>query len=202
MLTYIWAGMILLSILFAAFTGNLQGTMDALLSSADSAVTMVIKLVGIMCFWTGLMNIAEKSGLTKVFAKCLRPLTRLIFPSIPQHSKAMHAIVLNMVANIFGLSNAATPLGLTAMKELKSLSHEGNTATNAMCMFVVINTASISLVPSTVIALRSAAGSANPFEIILPVWCASICAAIAGITFAKLFERRNQAVPIQIKKAA
>lgn len=203
MLNYIWAGMIILSLFVSVFTGKTTEVTNEIMKSAAFAVEMCIKLLGIMCFWTGLMGIAEKSGAINIAGKIIMPLTKFIFPEIAQRSKAMNAIVSNMVANILGLSNAATPFGIAAMKELHKLSGRSGTATNAMCMFVVINTASIQLIPSTVIAIRAAAGSSDPFEIIVPVWFASIIAASFGIVCTKIFEKfeRKETIPLRTKKA-
>lgn len=188
MLNYIWAGMILVAFVTAVFTGRIEETTKAALDSAGTAVQMGIGLLGVMCLWTGLMNICEKSGLIKVIARLIKPITKILFPEIPSSSPAIGAIVLNMVANIMGLANAATPLGLKAMKELQKLNNDSDTASNAMCMFVVINTASIQLIPATVLAVRSTAGSNSPFEIIVSVWMTSICALIVGVTAAKLLQ--------------
>ena len=188
MLNYIWAGMILVAFVTAVFTGRIEETTKAALDSAGTAVQMGIGLLGVMCLWTGLMNICEKSGLIKVIARLIKPITKILFPEIPSSSPAIGAIVLNMVANIMGLANAATPLGLKAIKELQKLNNDSDTASNAMCMFVVINTASIQLIPATVLAVRSTAGSNSPFEIIVSVWMTSICALIVGVTAAKLLQ--------------
>lgn len=192
MLNYIWAGMILIAFIVAALTGRIEETTKAALDSAGTAVQMGIGLLGVMCLWTGLMNICEKSGLIHVIARLIKPITKLLFPRIPPDSPAMGAIVLNMVANIMGLANAATPLGLKAMKELQKLNGGRNEASNAMCMFVVINTASIQLIPTTVLAVRSAQGSANPFEIIVTVWMTSICAITVGVIVAKILQGQEE----------
>jgi len=192
MLNYIWSAMILISFVVAAFNGRLEQTAQAALDSAGTAVEMSIGLLGIMCLWTGLMGIANESGLIKIIARLIRPITRLLFPQLPQSSPAVGAIVMNMVANMMGLSNAATPLGLKAMKELQKLNNGSDTASNAMCMFVVINTASIQIIPSTVIALRSSAGSGNPFEIIVPVWIVSLCALAVGVTLSKVLQGKEK----------
>lgn len=202
LMSYIFSGLIIVSVVFAFFTGNIKPLTDAVLSSSKDAVSMVLELMGIMCFWTGLMKIAEKSGLVSVIAWFLRPLTKIIFPDVPQKSKAMNAIVSNMVANILGLSNAATPLGLAAMKELSTLDGKTGTASNAMCMFVVVNTASLSLIPTTLIALRSASGSANPFEIIVPVWIAGGIAFICGTLSGKILEQRYKVEKVNIRRVA
>ena len=189
MLNYIWSFMILISFIIAAFNGKIEQTTQAALDSAGTAVQMSIELLGVMCLWTGLMKIAESSGLIKIIAKMLKPIIRLLFPEIPSNSSAIGAVVLNMVANMMGLSNAATPLGLKAIKELQKLNKNKKSPSNAMCMFVVINTASIQLIPTTIIAIRSSEGSANPFEIIAPVWIASFCSIVVGIMAAKIFQR-------------
>lgn len=191
MLNYIWGGMILISIITGAFNGKLADVASAAMSGAGEGVTLSISLLGVMCLWTGLMKIADKSGITDFFAKMLRPVTKILFPKIRQDSEAMNAIVMNMTANLFGMSNAATPLGLKAVKELHKKS-PSDTASDEICMFVVINTASLELIPSTILALRQAAGSVNSFEIILPVWIASIVSITVGATAAKIFAKRER----------
>lgn len=186
MLNYIWGALMLISLIFAAFTGKLEAVTTGAMNGASDAVTLSISLLGIMCLWTGLMKIASEGGIITIFAKVLRPLTKILFPTLPPNSPAMDSIVMNMVANLFGMSNAATPLGLKAMKELSRIDR-GNVASDNMCMFVVINSASLQLIPSTVIAIRQSIGSTNPFEIIAPVWIASLCAIIIGVCAAKLF---------------
>ena len=184
--------MILVSIVVGVFSGRLEAVTAAAMDGAGAAVEMCVGLLGVMCFWSGLAKIAENSGLTKAFAKLLSPVTRLLFPKIKKDSKAMNAIVLNMVANLLGMGNAATPLGIAAMKELDKENGHRATASNEMCMFVVINTASIQLIPSTVIALRQMFGSQNPSEIIFPVWVCSVCAVIMGVCAAKILEKRRK----------
>lgn len=192
MLNYIWSGMIIISFITAVFTNRINDVTNAALEGAGSAVETCIGLLGAMCLWTGLSKVAEDSGLTRIFAKLLRPVTKILFPKLKCGSAALEAIVLNMVANLLGMGNAATPLGIKAMKELSALNTDKGTASDEMCMFVVINTASIQLIPATVIALRQGAGSLNPAEIIAPVWICSICAVTVGVTAAKLFQRRQR----------
>ncbi len=189
MMNYIWAGMILLAYIFALFTGRIEAVTQGALDGAKNAVEMVLSLLGMMCFWTGLLEIAKRSGLTEKLSALLRPLTRILFPQLDRKSPALSAIVMNMIANILGLSNAATPLGLKAMTELDRLNGGSKTASDAMCMFVVINTASINLIPTTIITLRSAAGSADPFGIIVPVWICSILSITVGVLMVKLFQK-------------
>ncbi len=190
MLNYIWCGMIVLSFAAAIFTGKIEALTAGAIEGAASAVETCIGLLGSMCLWTGIAKVAENSGLINIFARLLKPVTKLIFPKLRQNSAAMRAIVMNMVANLLGMGNAATPLGIAAMRELSRENKQRSTASNDMCMFVVINTASIQLIPSTVISLRQMYGSTDPSGIIVPVWICSICAVIVGVTAAKIFQRR------------
>lgn len=188
MLNKIWTWMIITGIIISFFTGRIGQTTNAIFESSKSAVTMCVGILGIMCFWCGLMEICKKSGLINMIARIISPVTNILFPKLKSYD-AKGAIVLNMVANIIGLANAATPLGIKAMQELQSLNKSKTVATNEMCTFVVINTASIQIIPTTIIAIRSAANSNNPFEIIICVWVASILALIVGVIASKIFER-------------
>ncbi len=190
MMNYIWAGLMLLALIVSFFTGNVSQTATAAMDSAKSTVETALSIMGVMCLWMGMMEIAEKSGLIKKFSKLMSPLISFLFKGVTSQ-KAKDAIVMNMTANIFGIGNAATPLGLKAMEELEKENKHKGTATNAMCMFVVINTASIQLIPTTLLAFRSNFGSMDPFEIIPPVWITSIVAVIVGVTAAKLAEKRT-----------
>ncbi len=190
MLNYIWCGMIVLSFAAAIFTGRVEQLTSGAIEGAASAVETCIGLLGSMCLWTGLAKIAENSGLINIFARLLKPVTKVIFPKLRQDSAAMRAIVMNMVANLLGMGNAATPLGIAAMHELNRENKHRSVASNEMCMFVVINTASIQLIPSTIISLRQMYDSSDPSGIIVPVWICSLCAVIVGITAAKIFQRR------------
>ena len=191
MLNYIWSGMIVVSFVVAMCTGRLEMITAAAMDGAVSAVEMCVGLLGGMCLWTGVAKISEKSGLTMVFARLLRPITKIIFPKLKNGSAALNAIVANMVANLLGMGNAATPLGIAAMKELDKQNRIKEVASDEMCMFVVINTASIQLIPSTIIALRQIFGSEKPTEIIAPVWMCSICAVVVGVVAAKIFQKRK-----------
>lgn len=192
MLNYIWGFMIVISIVVSLFTGKVEETAAGAAEGAAAAIESCISLLGIMCLWTGLAKIGEKAGLIRVFAKILRPITRLLFPRLDPNGKAVNSIVMNMVANLFGMGNAATPLGIKALGELNRLNGGRHTASDEMCMFVVVNTASIQLLPTTLISMRQAWGSASPGEVIVPVWIVSILAVCAGMTVAKLFERRRR----------
>ena len=191
MMNYIWAAIMIVSIVVSFFTGKFDAVSLAAIEGAGDGLKLVLELCGVMCFWTGIMEIAEKGGIINALARILAPVTRLLFPKIPQKSRAMRAIVMNMTANILGMSNAATPLGLSAMSELHMLSGRSRTASDEMCTFVVINTASIQLIPATLIALRASAGSDAPTEIMLPVWITSAAALAVGVTAAKIFQKRK-----------
>ncbi len=191
MLNYIWGVMIVISLVTSLFTGRIEQTAAAAAAGAASAIDGCISLLGIMCLWTGIAKIGERAGIISVFSKILRPVTRVIFPKLKDGSPALSAIVMNIVANLLGMGNAATPLGIKAIKELDKLNRGRSTASDEMCMFVVINTASIQLFPATLISLRQSFGSANPGEVIVPVWIVSVCALFVGICIAKIFERRK-----------
>ncbi len=191
MINYIWAAMIIISFFAAAINGNINAVTSGALNGAAEAVSLLISLLGIMALWTGLAKIAEKSGLVRIFSKLLRPITKRLFPRLKEGGAAMEKIVMNMVANLLGMGNAATPLGLSAMKELDAL-REGEEASDEMCTFAVLNTASLQLIPSTIISLRHAFGSKNPSIIILPVWLVSTAALLAALISSKIFEKRRR----------
>ncbi|MBQ9757639.1 MAG: nucleoside recognition protein [Clostridia bacterium] len=189
MLNFIWGGMVIISFIVAALNGRIDALTASALEGAASGIETCIGLLGTMCLWTGLAKIAENSGLNQIFAKLLRPFTKLLFPRLDKNSAALKAIVLNMVANLLGMGNAATPLGICAMRELDKENKHRGTASYEMCMFAVLNTASIQLIPSTVISLRQMYGSQNPSEIVFPIWICSSLAVIMGVTAAKFFEK-------------
>ena len=197
MLNYIWAMMLLVGFTVGIFNGKGEEVTKAVMDSAGSAVQLCIGLLAIMCLWTGMMGIAEKSGLVGMLEAVVRPMIRFLFPGIPKKHKAAGSIVSNLVANFFGLGNAATPLGIKAMTELQRLNPQKDTATDSMSMFLVLNTAAIQLIPATIIGLRAAGGSKNPGEIIVTIWFASVCASIAGVAAVKIFSRlaRNNQLP-------
>lgn len=190
MLNYIWSGMILISVLAGILTGNADSVTKGAIDGCAQGVELCISMLGIMCFWTGLSKIAEKAGIINIFGKVLKPFTKLIFPNLKEGSAALSAIIMNIVANFFGMGNAATPLGIKAMKELDKINCD-TSASYEMCVFAVLNTASIQLIPSTLISLRHTFGSENPSVIIVPVWIVSVCAAFMAILSAKYFEKRQ-----------
>jgi spore maturation protein SpmA len=182
MLNWIWLGLILGSIIFAAFEGRLGEVQGAIYDSAKDAVTLVIGLVGIMVFMLGLMRVAFDAGLRDAIARALAPVLRRLFPEVPPDHPAMGAIVMNMASNIFGLGNAATPFGLKAMSELEKLNPNPGSASNAMVLFLAINTSAITLLPPNgTVAVRAAAGSADPFSIWIPTLIATTCSTAAAV---------------------
>lgn len=192
MLNMIWGGMILISLVVSLFTGQLEQTAAAAVTGAGSGVETCFSLLGILCLWSGLTRIGERAGMVKMLGKLLRPVLRFLFPGLNENSPAGGSIVMNMVANLLGMGNAATPLGIKAMQDLSRENRNRSCASDAMCMLVVINTASIQLLPTTLIALRQTYGSQSPGSIIVPVWLVSICALAVGVATAKLLERRTR----------
>ena len=187
MLNYIWFGMMLISVVVGTVTGNIDAVTEAAISMAKTAVEIAIGLIGIMALWLGTMKIAEESGLIRIIAKALRPITIRLFPDVPEDHPAIGSIVLNMAANILGLGNAATPLGLKAMEELQELNPNKDTATNAMCTFLAINTSSVQLIlPATVVALMGAASNQIFITTILATGLSTIAAIISVRTLEKM----------------
>jgi len=189
-MNYIWCGMIALSIIVSIFNGNVEETINAGFEGASAAVTTVLSFAGIMCFWTGILKIAEKSGLSEKVEKLLRPVINFLFPRAGNEAKKY--IAMNMSANLLGMGNAATPMGIKAMECLDRENPVPHRASDDMCMLVIINTASLQLIPTTIIALRVASGSADPFSIILPIWIASLTALFSAVLLAMLFLRRKR----------
>lgn len=189
MINVIWFIILVFGIGFGLLTGRGDVVSKSVVSSAGSTVDFVIKLVGLMCIWCGVMKVAEKSGLTEKLAKLLRPVLKLVFKEAAKDEKAMGSIVMNLTANMMGLSNAATPFGIKAMEEMDRLNKEKGTASNDMALFLVLNAACIQLVPTTVLSIRAASGSQNPGEIIIPAIIATTVAAVMGIVFCKILQR-------------
>lgn len=185
-MTYIWSFMLIAGLLYTAVTQGGDTAVTILNNGIEKTVELILTLAPIMCFWSGIMEIADKSGITKIISKLLSPVTGFLFGKEYKNSEAMRKISMNMSANILGMGNAATPLGLDAMSSLDKLNPTPNTASNAMCMFIVVNTASIQLIPTSVIALRSQYGSASPSEIILPTIITTLSAFAVGTISAKI----------------
>ncbi len=177
------------AVLLGALGGGMQAVTDALLESVTGAVTLALRLIGVMAFFLGLMRVAADGGLLRIIARVVSPVMRLLFPSVPPDHPAMSAMILNLGSNMMGLTNAATPFGIKAMEELNTLNRERGTATNSMVVFLAINTSAVALFPTGVIGLRAAAGSQDATGIIVPTWFASIAATLVGVVMAKTLQR-------------
>jgi spore maturation protein A len=188
MLNYIWFGLMALSLVVAAFNGTAEAVTKGAVDSASTAVTIAIGLVGVMTLWLGMMKIAEAAGLVAVLGRALRPALRWMFPEVPAEHPAAGAIVVAIAANMLGLNNAATPLGIKAMEDLQELNGDKETATNPMVTFMAMTTSGVQLIPSTMIALLAAAGSTSPTAIIAPGLVATFIGTIAAVVAAKLLQ--------------
>ncbi len=190
MLNYIWLAFLLIAVIVGGFTGKLPDMTKGAFETAETAVMKIaLPLVGVMAIWLGIMRLAERSGLVQLIARALRPLMIRLFPDVPPDHPAIGAMVMNMAANMLGLGNAATPLGLRAMTLLEKLNPRPGVASNAMCTFLAINTASIQLIPTTAIGLLAVAGSKNPTAIVPAAFLATVVAACSGVFAAKMLER-------------
>jgi spore maturation protein A len=185
----ILAVLMALSVVVAAARGKLPDLTTAALEAAGKASTFALGLVGVLALWMGLMRVAEEAGLVRWIARLVAPVLRRLFPEVPPEHPAMGAIVMNVAANVLGLGNAATPFGIRAMQELETLNPRPGTATDSQVMLCAINTASVQLVPATVIALRAAAGSRAPGEIIGPTLLASLCGVVVAVLVASVLAR-------------
>ncbi len=181
--------LILISLIFAVYSGRLDETVNAMFSASMRAGEVSISLIGVMALWLGFVKIAQKSGLIELFAKIISPLLRFIFNELPKDSPAFSNIALNISANALGLSNAATPFGIKAMKDLKKESNSKDKASNSMCIFLAMNTSGFQLVPSSVLAILVASGAKNPVEIILPVFLVTMSTFIFAVFLAKIFAK-------------
>lgn len=191
MVSYIWLFLILIGIGFSAVTGNLNTINDSILTNGTKALDLMLSILPIIVLWTGIMKIVEASGLLRKFAKLMEPILSRLFPSVPKDNPALGFIASNIAANMMGLGSAATPFGLKAMSELQKINDKKDTASVAMITFLVLNTAGVTIVPTTVLALRIATGSNNPSEIILPGVIATFCSSIGGLLLDYFIRRRN-----------
>lgn len=195
MLNYLWGGMILIAVVYGTVTGNVKAVGSAAVDSSKEAVELCITMLGVMALWTGVMRIAEASGLTEKFRKVARPVLRFLFPDVPEDSEANDYIASNLLANLLGLGWAATPFGLKAMAELQKINVEQGgkreVASRSMCSFLIINISSLQLIPVNIIAYRSQYGSVNPAEIVGPAIVATTISTLAAVVFIKLTEKRN-----------
>ena len=189
MLNYIWMALMAVSIIVGAINGKLKEVTEAMIESAGFSVELAIGLIGVMAFWLGLMKIGEKAGLIQALARLLHPIMKWIFPDIPKGHPALGSIVMNFSANFLGLGNAATPLGLKAMQELQEINPQKDTASNAMVSFLAMNTACPVLIPASIIAIRTAAGSQNPTAIIFTTLIASMTACTAALISSRVLQK-------------
>lgn len=191
MVNVIWAAMIIIGIVFAMVNGTMDKVNEAIFEGAKEAVTLCIGLISVLVFWLGMMRIAEEAGLLKKLSRLFKPLISRLFPEVPNNHPAMGYILSNMIANLFGLGNAATPLGIKAMEEMKKLNGGKNEASRSMITFLAINTSSITLIPTTVIAIRMNYQSINPTEIVGTTLVATICSTIGAILIDRYFYYRR-----------
>ena len=212
MMNYIWGGMLIIGIIFGVATGNMQAVTDAVLQSSKEAITLGISMLGIVAFWTGLMEVAEESGVIAGLTKLISPLMRFLFPKIPKGHRAWDSLSANFVANILGLGWAATPAGLRAMSDLEELERarvnsefvetmgslgdvqnfRARTASNEMCTFLVMNISSLQLIPVNIIAYRSQYGSANPAAVIAPAIVATFFSTVVAVVYCKIMHRKQR----------
>ena len=186
-MTWIWTGMVVLSLVFGLFTGNLDAVADAAMDGAASAVELSVSMAGILCLWSGVMEIMNVCGLSAGLARAFRPILRRLMPQASRDEKTLAALSANVSANLLGLGNAATPLGIRAAQRMATGC--GGTASDELCRLVVLNTASIQLLPTTVAAVRSAQGCAAPLDILPAVWLSSVLSVTAGLLAARLLQR-------------
>jgi len=186
LLSYLWAGIVVVSLVCAVFTGNLTATSAAAIEGASAAVNTVVGIAGAMLLWGGVMETMRRSGINAKIAKLLRPLLDRLFPNQRNNPAVIEAISANVSANLLGLGNVATPFGLAAMRKMKN----GDTATADQCMLVVLNASSIQLIPTTIAAVRGSLGATEPFDILVPVWITSLAALSAGVLSARLMAKR------------
>ena len=192
MINYLWAFMILIGIVVGVLRGNIAEISNATINSSKEAVSLCIAMLGVMSMWTGLMQVAKKTGLVTSFTKALRPIICFLFPDIPKGHIVNEYIASNMIANILGLGWAATPMGLMAMKELKKLNNNSDIASCDMCTLLIVNISSLQLIPVNIIAYRSQYGSINPAEIIVPGIIATTISTLVGVIFATVARKLSK----------
>ncbi len=204
MLNYLWAGMIIVGVVYAAFTGKLPDVTNAALDSSKEAVMLCITMMGVMSFWVGLMEIAAQAGMIEKLSKKMRPVMRFLFPNMPQDHPAREHITTNIIANVLGLGWAATPAGLKAMEELSALEEDRRkgkapgivrprgVASNEMCTFLIVNISSLQLIPVNIIAYRSQYGSVEPAAIVGAGIVATTISTLAGVIYCKAMDRKQR----------
>lgn len=191
MVNIIWAGLILIAITYSLLTGNIETINNGILTHATSGVNLILEMMPLIVLWTGIMKIAETAGLLNIFSRALNPILSKLFPSLKSDHEALGYIASNIAANMLGLGSAATPFGLKAMEELQKDNPKKDTATEAMITFLVLNTGGVTLIPTTVIALRIMHGSINPTEIIITSILATLVSSISGLLLDYMIRRRN-----------
>lgn len=186
MLNILWPLFIIISIVYAIISGNIEKLNNSIFESAQNVVEFSIALIGMTCLWSGIMEIATNTKIIGYLCKILNPIIKLLFPNLKENNATKKNIMMNIIANILGLGNAATPLGLKAMNDLQKENKTKDTLNDNMMMLIVLNTASLQIIPTTVLAIRSSLGSKNPSIIVFPIWIATICAAVVGIIATKI----------------
>lgn len=192
MINVIWMGLLLTGMIVSAIHGNSSAITEGIIEGAKSGVTVSFGLLSFLMFWMGMMKIADKAGLVAILAKFMRPIAKLLYPSVPIDHPAMGSILANMSANLLGLGNAATPFGLKAMSQLQELNPDKTVASDAMCTLLAINTAGVTLIPAGVIALRSMAGASNSTDIVVPTILATFCGTVVAVFLDRLYRRLEQ----------
>ena len=187
MLNIIWPFFIIISIIYAILTGKVVEVNNSVFESANETVKLTITFFGTICLWNGIIHIASKTTMIEKLTNKLSPIIKILFPDLKKEKEVQKEISMNVVANMLGLGNAATPLGLKAMKSLQKLNDNKDRLSNSMAMFIVLNTASLQIIPTTVIAIRNSLGSQNASEIIIPVWISTVIAAVTVVIVTKLF---------------
>lgn len=190
MLNKIWPFFIIISFVYAIYSGNISNVNNAIFSSAEQTVNLCLTLLGTFCLWNGIMNIALKTSLVKKLTKILKPFIHFLFPDIKDNPEISEQVSMNIIANILGLGNASTPIGLKAIRSMQETNSNKKTLNNSMAMFILINTASLQIIPTTVIAIRTSLGSSQPSKIILAVWVATVAAFVTAVTFGKLLSKK------------
>ena len=190
MLNKIWPFFLIVSFIFAVFSGTLPQTNNAIFKSVEDALNLTLTLIGTMCLWCGMMKIAMETKLIKKITKVFNPLLKILFPEIKENSKIHKEISMNIIANLLGLGNAATPLGIKAMQSMQEENKNRDKITNSMAMLIVLNTASIQIIPTTVIAIRNSLQSNNATAMLVPIWIATIFAALAAVISSKILMRK------------
>lgn len=191
-MNYLWPILIIISFIFSMINGNIENVNNSIFSSVTDVVSLTLTLVGNMCLWCGLMKIVRETKIIKIIMKKLNPILKWLYPEAKNNKKAMEAISINTVSNILGIGNAATPAGLKAMEELQRDNPHKKELTNSMIMLIVLNTTSIQLIPTTIIAIRSSLGSSNPTNIIVPIWISTVVGTLVGVICTKILLKRKR----------